>query len=330
MRKISSVIMACAMCLSMTVVGTVAPQVAVQAEETAAVELKEAPTETPTLEKDFGYEWYLIQYSAYTANSENTKSWMEKITSIKVNDAEPYTKVDNKFLMKEDTFRANVSMVNITIGNKKFTKDTNKVVISAEGYKDLVLEVGKDYKTVAIHTKHTGGTATCTKKAVCEFCGEEYGECASHNYGDKYESDGTHHWKKCQNEGCDAITEKEAHKGGEATTTKRAVCEVCGAEYGGLKQEDSKPAEKPDKKTVKAKKVVVNKKRIVLKKGKKVKLKAKLKPANATEKVTFKSSNKKVAKVTKNGVVKAVKKGKCKITVKTASGKKAVVKVTVK
>ena len=29
-------------------------------------------------------------------------------------------------------------------------------------------------------------------------------------------------------------------------------------------------------------------------------------------------------------IVKAVKKGKCKITVKTASGKKAVVKVTVK
>lgn len=330
MRKISSVIMACAMCLSMAVVGTVAPQVAVQAEETAAAELKEAPTETPALEKDFGYEWYLIQYSAYTANSENTKSWMEKITSIKVNDAEPYTKVDNKFLMKEDTFRANVSMVNITIGNKEFTKDTNKVVISAEGYKDLVLEVGKDYKKVAIHTNHTGGTATCTKKAICEFCGEEYGECASHNYGDKYESDGTHHWKKCQNEGCDSATEKEAHKGGEATTTKRAVCEVCGAEYGDLKKEDPKPAEKPDKKTVKAKKVVVNKKRIVLKKDKKVKLKVKLKPANATEKVTFKSSNKKVAKVTKNGVVKAVKKGKCKITVKTASGKKAVVKVTVK
>lgn len=330
MRKISSVIMACAMCLSMAVVGTVAPQVAVQAEETATAELKEAPTKTPTLEKDFGYEWYLIQYSAYTANSENTKSWMEKITSIKVNDAEPYTKVDNKFLMKEDTFRANVSMVNIIIGNKEFTKNTNKVVISAEGYKDLVLEVGKDYKKVAIHTNHTGGTATCTKKAVCEFCGEEYGEYASHNYGGKYESDGTHHWKKCQNEGCDAATEKEAHKGGEATTTKRAVCEVCGAEYGDLKKEDPKPAEKPDKKTVKAKKVVVNKKRIVLKKGKKVKLKVKLKPANATEKVTFKSSNKKVAKVTKNGVVKAVKKGKCKITVKTASGKKAVVKVTVK
>lgn len=353
MRKISSFIMACAMCLSMTVVGTVAPQVAVQAEETAAVELKKAPTETPTLQKDFGYEWYFIQYSEYTANSEYTKSWMEKITSIKVNDADPYTKVDYSSFMKEDTFRANVSMVNITIGNKEFTKDTNKVVISADGYKDLVLEVGKDYKKVAIHT-HTGGKATCTKKAVCEFCGEEYGDLAEHTYGDTYESDGTYHWKKCKV--CDATTEKEEHKGGEATTTKRKVCEVCGAEYGDLKKEDpkpadkttedkkddtkpaatttvkndTKPAEKPDKETVKAKKVVVNKKSIVLKKGKKVKLKAKLKPANATEKVTFKSSNKKVAKVTKNGVVKAVKKGKCKITVKTASGKKAVVKVTVK
>lgn len=202
------------------------------------------------------------------------------------------------------------------------------------------MEVNKDGKTVAIHTKHTGGTATCTKKAVCDFCGEEYGECASHNYGDEYESDGTYHWKKCQNEGCDATTEKEAHKGGEATTTKRAVCEVCGAEYGDLKQEDpkpadkttegkkddTKPAEKPDRKTVKAKKVVVNKKRIVLKKGKKVKLKVKLKPANATEKVTFKSSNKKVAKVTKNGVVRAVKKVNARLLLRQQVERKQLLK----
>lgn len=341
MRKISSFIMACAMCLSMTVVGTVAPQVAVQAEETAAVELKEAPTSVPAvaLDSDFfsGDTIYTLTYSV------NEQNWIEAITSVEVNN-QVYTKVSYSWDMGSNKYQPSGSSYNVKIGKQAFTEDVNKVVISADGYKDLVLEVNKDGKTVAIHTKHTGGTATCTKKAVCEFCGEEYGEYASHNYGDKYESDGTYHWKKCQNEGCDATTEKEAHKGGEATTTKRAVCEVCGAEYGDLKQEDpkpadkttegkkddTKPAEKPDKKTVKAKKVVVNKKRIVLKKGKKVKLKVKLKPANATEKVTFKSSNKKVAKVTKNGVVKAVKKGKCKITVKTASGKKAIVKVTVK
>ena len=355
MRKISSFIMVCAMCLSMTVVGTVAPQVAVQAEEAAAVELKEAPTSVPAvaLDSDFfsGDTIYTLTYSV------NEQNWIEAITSVEVNN-QVYTKVSYSWDMGSNKYQPSGSSYNVKIGKQAFTEDVNKVVISADGYKDLVLEVNKNGKTVAIHTKHTGGTATCTKKAVCKFCGEEYGEYASHNYGDKYESDGTYHWKKCHNEGCDATTEKEEHKGGEATTTKRAVCEVCGAEYGDLKKEDpkpadkttegkkedtkpadktteskkddTKPAEKPDKKTVKAKKVVVNKKRIVLKKGKKVKLKAKLKPANATEKVTFKSSNKKVAKVTKNGVVKAVKKGKCKITVKTASGKKAVVKVTVK
>ena len=341
MRKISSFIMACAMCLSMTVVGTVAPQVAVQAEEAAAVELKEAPTSVPAvaLDSDFfsGDTIYTLTYSV------NEQNWIEAITSVEVNN-QVYTKVSYSWDMGSNKYQPSGSSYNVKIGKQAFTEDVNKVVISADGYKDLVLEVNKNGKTVAIHTKHTGGTATCTKKAVCKFCGEEYGEYASHNYGDKYESDGTYHWKKCHNEGCDATTEKEEHKGGEATTTKRAVCEVCGAEYGDLKKEDpkpadkttegkkddTKPAEKPDKKTVKAKKVVVNKKNIVLKKGKKVKLKAKLKPANATEKVTFKSSNKKVAKVTKNGVVKAVKKGKCKITVKTASGKKAVVKVTVK
>lgn len=348
MRKISSFIMACAMCLSMTVVGTVAPQVAVQAEETAAVELKEAPKAPSTYKTVAGYDCQLNY-------GDDAEEWLSAIDKVEVNGIEyekatSYNQIWNnaKYYAKATLDSSDSTDVRyLLIGEGKFEKDEsalNKVVISAEGYKDLVLEVGKDYKKVAIHTNHTGGTATCTKKAVCDFCGEEYGECASHNYGDEYESDGTYHWKKCQNEGCDATTEKEAHKGGEATTTKRAVCEVCGAEYGDLKKEapkpadkttegkkdDTKPAEKPDKKTVKAKKVVVNKKRIVLKKGKKVKLKVKLKPANATEKVTFKSSNKKVAKVTKNGVVKAVKKGKCKITVKTASGKKAVVKVTVK
>ena len=350
MRKISSVIMACAMCLSMTVVGTVAPKVAVQAEVTAEVEKKEAPATVPTvaLDSDFfsGDTIYTLTYSV------NEQNWIEAMTSVEVNN-QVYTKVSYSWDMGSDKYQPSGSSYNIKIGKKAFTEDVNKVVISAEGYKDLVLEVNKDGKTVAIHTNHKGGTATCLKRAVCDFCGEEYGDLADHTYGDTYESDGTYHWKKCQV--CDATTEKEAHKGGTATTTKKAVCDVCGAEYGDLKKEEpkpedkttevkndtkpeatttvknnTKPAAKPVKKTVKAKKVVVNKKSIVLKKGKKAKIKVKLVPAKATEKVTFKTSNKKVAKVTKSGVVKAVKKGKCKITVKTASGKKAVIKVTVK
>ena len=66
-----------------------------------------------------------------------------------------------------------------------------------------------------------------------------------------------------------------------------------------------------------------------LKKGKKLTLKPVISPITSLEKVTYTSSNKKVATVSKKGVITAKKKGTAKITVK--SGKKTfTVKVTVK
>lgn len=60
-------------------------------------------------------------------------------------------------------------------------------------------------------------------------------------------------------------------------------------------------------------------------------VKATVNPTNTTDKtVTWKSSNKKVATVDKNGKIVAKGNGKATITVKTANGKKATVKVTVK
>ncbi len=73
-------------------------------------------------------------------------------------------------------------------------------------------------------------------------------------------------------------------------------------------------------------------KKITLKKGKKKTIKYSVYPDNATDKrVVFKSSNKKVATVSKSGVIKAKKKGKATITVQAVSGGvKASIKVTVK
>lgn len=60
-------------------------------------------------------------------------------------------------------------------------------------------------------------------------------------------------------------------------------------------------------------------------------VKATVNPTNTTDKtVTWSSSNKKVATVDKNGKIVAKGNGKATITVKTANGKKATVKVTVK
>ena len=71
-------------------------------------------------------------------------------------------------------------------------------------------------------------------------------------------------------------------------------------------------------------------KEITLKKGETYSLKAVLTPSDAYTTYTWTSDNKKVATVDKKGKVKAVGKGTAKITVKTANGKTAVCKVTVK
>ena len=86
------------------------------------------------------------------------------------------------------------------------------------------------------------------------------------------------------------------------------------------------------KKAVKAKSVTLNRKNVTLEKGKKLKLKATVKPKKATQKkIVWSSGNKKVATVSSKGVVKAKKKGTAKITAKIkGTKKKAVCKVKVK
>ena len=139
----------------------------------------------------------------------------------------------------------------------------------------------------------SGGTATCTTKAVCDVCRTTYGGFALHNttqYGGKdssghwdtcstcdnkfnfeahtpdrekadetnpvkctkcdfvitpaghYEhtadsewhnsADGKYHYHECTHSGCSVILDKAEHFGGTATCENKAVCSVCGAEYG--------------------------------------------------------------------------------------------------
>ena len=78
------------------------------------------------------------------------------------------------------------------------------------------------------------------------------------------------------------------------------------------------------------KKISLNAKSKTLKKGKTFKIKVKFPKNTASNKLTYKSSNSKVAKVDANGKIKAVKKGKATIMVTTFNKKKAKLKVTVK
>ena len=118
---------------------------------------------------------------------------------------------------------------------------------------------------------------------------------------------------------------------GEITANKAGTCIITVSTSDGKITDKCYVTVKAGKESG-VKSVKLNKKKLTLKVGKTYKLKATVKPKNAENKaVTFKSSNKKVATVAKNGKVKAKAKGKCTITVTTKDGKKtAKCKITVK
>ena len=80
---------------------------------------------------------------------------------------------------------------------------------------------------------HTGGTATCTAKAVCSVCGESYGELAAHVADSTYRYNADGHWTACATCGT-PMSNQEAHTGGTADCQHKAVCDVCGQPYGEL------------------------------------------------------------------------------------------------
>lgn len=106
-----------------------------------------------------------------------------------------------------------------------------------------------------------------------------------------------------------------ARKGGTATITatadgKKATCKIT------VKAAPKKITLAASKKTIKRKKTF--------------QIKVKLPKNTASYKMTYSTSNKKVATVSSSGKVKGLKKGTAVITVKTFNGKKAKIKITVK
>ena len=89
---------------------------------------------------------------------------------------------------------------------------------------------------------------------------------------------------------------------------------------------------KVTKNVVKTKKITlknVKKSKVSLKKKGTFTIKAEISPKNSTEKITYASSNKKIATVNTKGKITGKKKGNCVVTVKSGSKSKKVL-VTVK
>ena len=95
-------------------------------------------------------------------------------------------------------------------------------VTTAEGYR---FSVSKD---ITIR-EHSGGTATCTKQAVCDHCGQSYGALAAHSFT--------------------AETAEEQYLKSAATCTEKAVyyksCAACGTSSKGTADEATFTSGKP-------------------------------------------------------------------------------------
>ena len=119
---------------------------------------------------------------------------------------------------------------------------------------------------------------------------------------------------------------------------KSKTCSVCGKiVYEGIPKTNSSPTDSsetnpdqnPQTSQKTTRKIKLNRRKLTLKKGKSFRLKVTLTPADSQDKITYKTSNKKIATGSKTGKIKAKKKGKVKITV-ISGKKKAVCTVKVK
>ena len=119
---------------------------------------------------------------------------------------------------------------------------------------------------------------------------------------------------------------------------KSKTCSVCGkivyeaipkTNFSPTDSSETNPDQNPQTSQKTTRKIKLNRRKLTLKKGKSFRLKVTLTPADSQDKITYKTSNKKIATVSKTGKIKAKKKGKVKITV-ISGKKKAVCTVKVK
>ena len=100
----------------------------------------------------------------------------------------------------------------------------------------------------------SGGTATCHSKAICDACGNEYGEIDPNNHDGGTEirgqaaascTDAGYSGDTCC-QGCGTVLTQGAeipatgHSGGTATCHSRAICDACGSEYGEIDPDNHK------------------------------------------------------------------------------------------
>ena len=85
---------------------------------------------------------------------------------------------------------------------------------------------GTHTRTCSVDNSHkengtcSGGTQTCTDKAICSTCNTEYGDTLTHSHGSAWETDENNHWNEC-------VCGDKANVGTHADSDNNGKCDVC-------------------------------------------------------------------------------------------------------
>ena len=93
---------------------------------------------------------------------------------------------------------------------------------NGDGTHTRVCSLNAEHKETA---NCSGGTATCTEKAICEHCNTAYGDTAQHNHGTTWESDANNHWNEC-------TCGDKANVGTHADGDNNGKCDTCDYQMG--------------------------------------------------------------------------------------------------
>ena len=185
-------------------------------------------------------------------------------------------------------------------------------------------------KTIAKTKNHNWDGGVITTEPTCTERGEKTFTCTICGNTDTKKVNATGH-----SYGAYKVVKEPTNK---RKGLKSKTCSVCGkivyeaipkTNFSPTDSSETNPDQNPQTSQKTTRKIKLNRRKLTLKKGKSFRLKVTLTPADSQDKITYKTSNKKIATVSKTGKIKAKKKGKVKITV-ISGKKKAVCTVKVK
>jgi hypothetical protein len=103
------------------------------------------------------------------------------------------------------------------------------------------------------YAEHSGGTANCQQKAVCDVCKQAYGEFGNHIAKAEWKNDAENHWHECSL--CEG---QELEKAAHTDANSDGKCDICEYVMTIITPEENKPddntdsTDKPDDNTDKA------------------------------------------------------------------------------